>query len=316
MTFDSTLQIRSKDTMAQGVVALTLAHRRGRRLPDWAPGAHIDLVLPNGITRQYSLCGDRWDAHAYRVAVLREADGRGGSAYVHDHLRVGDLVGVGGPRNNFPMVPAPTYLFVAGGIGITPMLPMIAQADLMGVGWTLLYFGRSRSTMAFLDELAAVYGERVVVVASDEGAALDLSSRMAAAATASAKVYVCGPQRLLDAVEIECATWPTGRLRTERFVPREQAAPALNDSFEVELARTGITVTVPPRISVLDAVVSAGVNVLASCREGTCGTCETTVLAGAPDHRDSILDDIEQAAADCMYPCVSRSCTDRLVLDL
>ena len=253
--------------------------------------------------------------HTYRVAVLREADGRGGSAYVHDHLQVGDLVGVGGPRNNFPMVPAPTYLFVAGGIGITPMLPMIAQADLMGVDWTLLYVGRSRSTMAFLDELSA-YGDRVVVVARDEGGALDLSSRMAEAATASAKVYVCGPQRLLDAVEIECAAWPAGRLRTERFVPREQAAPARNDSFEVELARTGVTVTVPPTTSVLDAMVSAGVTVLSSCHEGTCGTCETTVLAGVPDHRDSILDDIEQAAADCMYPCVSRSCTDRLVLDL
>ena len=156
----------------------------------------------------------------------------------------------------------------------------------------------------------------MVVVARDEGGALDLSLRIAAAATASAKVYVCGPQRLLDAVEIECAGLPSGRLRTERFVPREQAAPARNDSFDVELARTGITVTVPPRTSVLDAVVSAGVTVLASCREGTCGTCETTVLAGSPDHRDSILDDIEQAAADCMYPCVSRSCSDRLVLDL
>ena len=132
MAFDSALQVLSKDTVAHGVVALTLAHREGRRLPEWAPGAHIDLVLPNGITRQYSLCGDRWDAHTYRVAVLREADGRGVSAYVHEDLQVGDFVGVGGPRNNFPMVPAPNYLFVAGGIGITPMLPMIAQADFHG----------------------------------------------------------------------------------------------------------------------------------------------------------------------------------------
>lgn len=155
-----------------------------------------------------------------------------------------------------------------------------------------------------------------MVVARNEGATLDLPTRMAAAESVCAKVYVCGPQRLLGAVEAECATWPLGRMRTERFVPREQSAPVRSDAFEVELARTGITVTVPPRTSVLDAVVAAGVTVLSSCREGTCGTCETTVLAGAPDHRDSILDDAEQDAQDCMYPCVSRSCTDRLVLDL
>src|SRR5690242_3898534 len=134
-----TLAVTGKELVAEGVATLTLARPDGGRLPDWTPGAHVDLVLPNGTTRQYSLCGDRWDAHRYRVGVLREPAGRGGSAYVHDHLAVGDAVGLGGPRNNFPLVPAERYLFVGGGIGITPLLPMIRQATLLGADWELLY---------------------------------------------------------------------------------------------------------------------------------------------------------------------------------
>ncbi|AHK34371.1 phthalate dioxygenase reductase [Rhodococcus opacus PD630] len=311
---DAALRVVAKELVADGVVALTLRHPDGRRLPDWAPGAHIDLLLPNGLTRQYSLCGDRWDAYSYRVGVLREPAGRGGSAYVHDALAEGDLVGIGGPRNNFPLVPAPKYLFIAGGIGITPLLPMVRQAELMGIDWQLLYGGRTRTSMAFRDELAA-YGDRVSVVPRDERGHLDLSAHLAAADD-DAKVYVCGPAPLLSAVEKCCADWPVGTLRTERFVPEDRGAPLRDEPFEVELARSGLAVTVTPGASVLDAVQAAGVNVLSSCREGTCGTCETTVLAGAPDHRDSVLDDEERSAGDCMLICVSRSCSDRLVLDL
>ncbi|MBV6761607.1 PDR/VanB family oxidoreductase [Rhodococcus opacus] len=312
---DAALRVVAKEVVAEGVVTLTLRHPDGRRLPDWAPGAHIDLMLPNGLTRQYSLCGDRWDAHTYRVGVLREPAGRGGSAYVHDELAEGDLVGVGGPRNNFRLVPAPRYLFVAGGIGITPLLPMIRQAELMGIDWQLLYGGRTRTSMAFRDELAG-YGDRVVVVPRDEQGHPDLPAYLAAAAAADAKVYVCGPGPLLAAVEKCCAEWRVGSLRTERFVPQDRGAPLRDEPFEVELARSGLAVTVTPGASVLDAVQAAGVTVLSSCREGTCGTCETTVLAGAPDHRDSVLDDDERSAGDCMLICVSRSCSDRLVLDL
>ncbi|MFD7007988.1 PDR/VanB family oxidoreductase [Rhodococcus jostii] len=311
---NAALQVVAKEVVAESVVALTLRHPDGRRLPDWAPGAHIDLLLPNGLTRQYSLCGDRWDAYSYRVGVLREQAGRGGSAYVHDVLAEGDLVGVGGPRNNFPLVPAPRYLFIAGGIGITPLLPMVRQAELMGIDWQLLYGGRTRTSMAFRDELAA-YGDRVSVVPCDEQGHLDLSAHLAAEA-ADAKVYVCGPGPLLAAVENCCTGWPVGTLRTERFVPKDNGVPLRDEPFEVELARSGLAVTVTPGASVLDAVQAAGVDVLSSCREGTCGTCETTVLAGAPDHRDSVLDDEERSAGDCMLICVSRSCSDRLVLDL
>src|SRR4051812_16952879 len=150
----SVLRVAEKTTVAEGVVTLTLVAPDGSRLPDWAPGAHVDLTLAGGQTRQYSLCGDRWDPASYRVGVLLEPAGRGGSAYVHQQLEPGHLVGLGGPRNNLPLVPAPSYLFVAGGIGITPLLPMVRQAALLGTDWRLLYGGRQRSSMGFPDEVA------------------------------------------------------------------------------------------------------------------------------------------------------------------
>ena len=308
------LRVTAKDVAADGVVVLTLAHPAGARLPDWTPGAHIDLVLPDGTTRQYSLCGDRFDAHTYRVGVLREPAGRGGSAYVHDVLQAGDVVGVGGPRNNFALVPSQRYLFVAGGIGITPLLPMVHQADMLDADWTLVYGGRRRASMAFLDELAG-YGDRVHVLPEDRHGLLDLPTWLGTPAP-DVKVYCCGPGPLLDAVESACAGWPAHALRTERFLAKEQGAPVRDRPFDVVLARTGATVTVDLDRTVLDAVRDAGVDVLSSCRQGTCGTCETDVLEGTPDHRDSILGDTERDANDCMFLCVSRSCSDRLVLDL
>lgn len=311
----ATLTVCGKEDVAEGVVSLTLAHPEGARLPDWTPGSHIDLVLPDGTTRQYSLCGDRWDAHTYRVAVLREPAGRGGSAYVHDELTPGDLVGVGGPRNHFPLVPSKKYLFVAGGIGITPLLPMVHQAELLGADWQLLYGGRTRSSMAFREQLAEAYGERVHVVPQDELGLLDLAAWLGTPRP-DTKVYCCGPGPLLAAVQGACASWPPYALRTERFTSAVQTPPVRRTPFEVELRRTGRTVTVTPDESVLEAVRRAGADALSSCEQGTCGTCLTPVLEGQPDHRDSVLADHERAANDCMFLCVSRSCGDRLVLDL
>ena len=308
------LEVVAKTIVADDVATVTLAHPDGARLRDWAPGAHVDLVLGNGSTRQYSLCGDRWDPSTYTVGVLREPAGRGGSAWVHDVLQPGDRVGVGGPRNNFPLVPAERYLFVAGGIGITPLLPMVHQAELLGADWWLLYGGRRRASMAFLDRLAG-YGDRVQVVPQDEQGLLDLPAFLGEP-RADTRVYCCGPGPLLAAITAACADWPPYSLRTERFTADELAAPARETAFAVELARSGRTVEVAPGVSVLEAVGAAGVEVLSSCRQGTCGTCETAVLAGRPDHRDSLLDDDERAAGDCMYVCVSRSLDDRLVLDL
>jgi len=310
----SVLRVEEKTAVADGVVTLTLAAPDGGRLPDWAPGAHVDLTLDNGQTRQYSLCGDRWDAHTYRVGVLLEPASRGGSAYVHRQLEPGHLVGLGGPRNNFPLVPSNSYLFVAGGIGITPLLPMVRQAELLGADWRLLYGGRQRSSMAFLDELAG-YGDRVEVRPQDEFGLLDLPGFLGEPRPGT-KVYSCGPAPLLAAIEDACAGWPAHTLRTERFVAEEQSQPARTAPFEVQLARTGRTVLVTPEVTVLEAVAGAGVEVLSSCRQGICGTCETGVLAGLPDHRDSLLDDDERAAGDWMYICVSRARSDRLVLDL
>jgi len=310
-----TLEIRAKDTIADGVVSLTLAHPDAARLPDWTPGSHIDLVLPEGTTRQYSLCGDRWDPYTYRIAVLREPAGRGGSAYVHDRLAPGDLVGVGGPRNHFPLVPADRYLFIAGGIGITPLLPMIHQAELIGADWQLLYGGRSRASMAFREELSAAHGDRVHISPQDEYGLLDLAPWLDTPDPGT-KVYCCGPAPLLTAVEQACAAWPSYSLRTERFNAAALPEPVHQTAFEVELRRTGRTVTVMPDTSVLHAIRQVGADVLSSCEQGTCGTCLTPVLEGTPDHRDSILADHERAANDCMLPCVSRSRGDRLVLDL
>ena len=296
------------------MVTLTLARPAGGRLPDWAPGAHVDLVLPDGTTRQYSLCGDRFDAFRYQVAVRREAAGHGASAYIHDRLREGDVLETGGPRNNFPLVPADRYLFIAGGIGITPLLPMVAQADLLGADWTLLYAGRTRASMPFLAELAG-YGPRVRVFAAGAGQRLDLAAWLSEPRP-GAKVYCCGPDRLLAEARDRCADWPAYSLRTERFTPAAWPATAGSGPFEVELARTGATVTVGPGVTVLDAALGAGASVLSSCRRGLCGTCETGVLAGRPEHRDSLLDDEERARGDCMFICVSRSAGGRLVLDL
>ncbi|XVV15097.1 PDR/VanB family oxidoreductase [Actinoplanes sp. CA-131856] len=306
-----TLRVMAKVPVADGVVALTLADQAGARLPDWTPGAHIDVVLPDGLTRQYSLCGDRWDAYRYRIAVLREAGGHGGSAYIHDALEVGDAVGLGGPRNNFPLVPAERYLFIAGGIGITPLLPMIAQADLLGADWQLLYGGRS---LAFADDLRG-YGDRVQLRPESRYGLLDLPGFLSEYRPGT-RVYSCGPAPLLAALERACAGLPPHTLRTERFVAAALSGPARSTPFEIELARSKVVLTVTAESSVLDAINAAGADVLSSCRQGVCGTCEITILAGEPDHRDSVLDDAERAAGTCMFACVSRSLSDRLVVDL
>ncbi|WP_307849791.1 PDR/VanB family oxidoreductase [Qaidamihabitans albus] len=229
-------------------------------------------------------------------------------------MTTGDSVLIRGPRPNFPLVSASTYRFMAGGIGITPIVTMIRAAELEGTPWTLLYGGRSRDSMAFLDELAQ-YGDRVCIVPEDEQGRLPLQDWLALPEPDSL-VYCCGPPGLLDAVEQQCATWPSGSLHIERFTPREVGAPVLDEPFEVELVKTGTTIVVEPGTSILDAVARSGVPTLSACQEGTCGTCETAVLEGIPEHRDSVLDDEERAANDYMMICVSRSLTPRLKLDL
>ncbi|MEV6738222.1 PDR/VanB family oxidoreductase [Streptomyces sp. NPDC051104] len=308
--YEAELVVGRREPAAEGVLALTLRHPLGEELPAWEPGAHVDVLLGPGLERQYSLCGDPADRQAWRIAVLREADGRGGSAHVHEQVREGDKVRVRGPRNHFPLHPSPRYRFIAGGIGITPILPMLAAAEAAGAEWTLLYGGRTRRSMAFTAELER-YGDRVTVAPQDETGLLDLASVLDDVPDGTL-VYCCGPGPLLDAVEGRC---PAGTLRVERFQPKEQ--PAGDDGeFEVVLAQSGRTLTVPPHVSVLDTVRDAGVEVLFSCTEGTCGTCETDVLEGTPDHRDSVLTEEERESGETMMICVSRCRSGRLVLDL
>ncbi|MER8157246.1 PDR/VanB family oxidoreductase [Streptomyces sp. NPDC094472] len=316
--YEDTLLVARREEVASDVVALTLRHPTGRELPAWEPGAHLDLVLDPGPTRQYSLCGDPADRASWRIAVLRAPAGRGGSARVHDTLTEGSAVRVRGPRNHFALRPAARYLFIAGGIGITPLLPMTAAAEAAGADWRLLYGGRTRASMAFADQLAARYGGKVRLVPQDEEGLLDLAPYLDAPSDPGTLVYCCGPEPLLQAAEQACRAWPDRALRTERFQPRTDAAGAepAGGAFELVLTRSGLTLTVEPERSVLRTVEAAGVPVLYSCEEGTCGTCETDVVEGEVDHHDSVLTDEERASGETMMICVSRCRGPRLVLDL
>ena len=312
---ESELVVEKVERVADAVVALTLVDPDGASLPPWTPGAHVDLQLGD-LVRQYSLCGDPSDSRSYTVAVLREPESRGGSAYVHEQLAEGSRVTVRGPRNHFALVSAPRYVFIAGGIGVTPMLPMIAEAEATGADWHLWYRGRARSGMAYVDRLAE-YGDRVSLLPGDETGPLDLATVLAEPQDGTA-VYVCGPERLLVGVEEICgASWPSSALHLERFAAKEIEAPEGGErEFELELAASGVTLTVPPDKSVFQVIEDAGISVLGSCHEGICGTCEAIVLEGDVDHRDSVLNESERAANDAMMVCVSRCFSDRLVLDL
>jgi ferredoxin-NADP reductase len=306
-------RIAGKEQVADGVVLLTL-EVPDRTVPPWEPGAHIDLELGPGLIRQYSLCGDPGDRVRLQVAVLREPASRGGSRMIHEELGIGDTVGVRGPRNHFQLVGAQGYAFIAGGIGITPILAMVRSVERSGKPWQLLYGGRRRSSMAFAAELRALGRDRIQVCPEDETGLLDLAGFLATQPPEIA-VYCCGPEPLLTAVERACVRLGRG-LHMERFGPAVPIEHARDSSFEVELRRSGRLLRVEAASSLLDALLADGVDVEFSCSEGTCGTCETQVLGGIPDHRDSLLTEQERAAGDVIFPCVSRCKSGPLVLDL
>ncbi|MGW6576123.1 PDR/VanB family oxidoreductase [Streptomyces sp. NPDC054945] len=296
--------IVSRTEPAHGVLQLTL---ESPDLPAWTPGAHVDVTLPSGLVRQYSLCGDPADAGRYTIAIRLIEDGRGGSREAHAQLVEGAELDLRPPRNRFELVPAPSYVFVAGGIGITPILPMLRAATATGADWTLLYGGRSLDSMPFLDDLAA-YGDRVTVVPEDEVGLPDLA--LLAAAAPGTLVYCCGPEPLMLAVT-EAAQDPAA-VHLERFAP--SAAPGPARAFTVELRRSGRVVEVAADESTLAAVRRELPDTPYSCEQGFCGTCQHRVLEGAVDHRDELLTDQERD--DSMLLCVSRAKGDRLVLDL
>ncbi|MBB4979869.1 MULTISPECIES: PDR/VanB family oxidoreductase [Streptomyces] len=302
------VRVAGRAAPAEGVVELRL---EGEGLPAWQPGAHVDLVLPSGLVRQYSLCGDPADLSAYTVAtrlIEEPQGGRGGSREVHEQLREGVEIEIRGPRNRFPLVDSPAYVFVAGGIGITPVLPMLRAAEAAGADWRLVYCGRSRATMPYLKEIEALgAGGHLTVVAEDESGFPDL--RFLADLPDGTAVYCCGPDGLMDAV---AAAMPEGRApRLERFTA---AATTGGTAFEVELRRTGRTLTVAADQSLLSAVREELPGITYSCRQGFCGTCRQRVLEGEVDHRDELLTDEERDGS--MLICVSRCAGKRLVLDL
>lgn len=319
------LVVVGRTEVATGVVAIDLASHNGRDLPPWPAGSHLDVVIDDGraagstrVERQYSICSEPADRKHWRIAVLREDAGRGGSVYLHDQVAVGDRLRVRGPRNLFAFTPRTdhTYRFVAGGIGITPLLAMIDAAEAAGSPWTLDYAGRSLATMAFAEDLAGRYGSRVHLHAADRGARLDVAA-LAAATDADTEVYVCGPARLLDACETSMAS-AAGTLHLERFEAVEYGEPVWPGPFEVELAASGTVVTVTPEQTVLEAIEeqSPETLVLSSCRRGTCGTCEVPVLEGEIEHRDSVLTPLEREESAVMMVCVSRAACPFIVLDL
>ncbi|TIC81929.1 PDR/VanB family oxidoreductase [Nocardioides sp. GY 10127] len=317
-TPDLTLQVVGREDVGDTVV-LELAAADGGALPGWQPGAHVDLVLPDGLVRQYSLCGgpDQGPLEApttWRLAVLREAESRGGSSWLAEHAVPGTTLAAAGPRTHFALERGEgPVLLLAAGIGLTPLLPMADAALAAGREYALHVVGRE-GRLPFLDELAARHGEHLVVHLTDgPGGRPDLAALVEAAPRAV--VHACGPAGFLESVEAAC-TAAGSHLRVEHFVPEEQGDVVWDGAFEVEFALSGVTATVGPDQGILDVAEENGIFVLTSCQEGTCGTCETVVLEGDVDHRDSILTPAEREHGDRMYVCVSRAACPKIKVEL
>lgn len=315
-TFD--VRVRSRTVAAIDIVMLELVPAESA-LPPFTAGAHIDLHLPNGLIRQYSLLNDPVEDHRYVIAVQRDRDSRGGSSHVHEALHEGATVRISAPRNHFPLTEdAPHVVLVGGGIGVTPLLSMAARLAALGRSWELVYCARTRDHAAARDTLAG-YGGRVRFNFDQEpgGSILDLAA-LVAGAPAGTHFYCCGPTPMLGAFEAAMQARP-GFGHVEYFSPKAPdpaATQAVDHAFDVQLARTGTTIHVAADRSILDTLIEEGFDLPYSCQEGVCGSCETAVLEGAVEHRDFVLSDAEKAASKSMMVCCSRARGARLVLDL
>ncbi|WP_083636281.1 PDR/VanB family oxidoreductase [Bradyrhizobium sp. AS23.2] len=309
------LRVAKLSPAAEGVVVLDLRGEANQVLPSFQPGAHIELRLPIGVPRCYSLCGEPTDGDRYHVAVALAEQSRGGSSYIHRTLAAGDTLLTSPPRNNFPLVEeAASYQFIAGGIGITPIITMVRWCEQRGRAWRLLYLLRSRRNAAFLSEIET-FGDKVNLHFDDEAGHLFDVESFLRGVRSDTHIYCCGPSALMEAVEKSTADRLPGHVHFEWFTQRDIAG-ARNESFTVVLARSGREITVAPNQSILEALEAEGINVSFSCREGLCATCETAVLAGTPEHRDQILTPAERDAGKTMMICVSRAASDSITLDL
>ncbi|RKP50624.1 cytochrome P450/oxidoreductase [Trinickia fusca] len=311
-----TVTIASIDQAAHDIIRIRLEAPDGRALPRWTPGAHIDVECGSaGLLRQYSLCGDPMDARAFEIAVLREPNSRGGSAWLHAHAKVGLSLRIRGPRNHFRFdEQARKAIFVAGGIGITPISAMAHRAKALGLDYELHYSGRSRASMVLLDELVQQHGARLHLYVSQEGTRNTLDALRVEPGT---PVYACGPARLLDALELASAAWPADSLRIERFASVLTPLDHTHDqAFEVELEDSALQLTVPAGQTLLGVLRKHNVDVPSGCEEGLCGSCEVHVLAGEVEHRDAVLSKSERESNTRMMACCSRAKGGKLVLEL
>jgi vanillate O-demethylase ferredoxin subunit len=314
------VRVTRKAVEAEDICTFELTSADGNPLPAFSAGSHIDVQLPGGLTRQYSLCNDPAESHRYLIGVLRDAASRGGSAAMHGQVHEGSLLQISPPKNHFALAhQAPKHLLLAGGIGITPILCMAERLAATGASFEMHYATRSRARTAFVERIGrAPFADRVHFHFDDGAAAqkLDIAALLAAQPTGT-HLYVCGPQGLMDAVlgAARADGWDEPRLHYE-FFGADVTARAGDGAFEVQLASSGRLIAVPAEQSVLAALADAGVFVPSSCEQGVCGTCLTRVIGGVPDHRDQYLLPEEQAANDQFLPCCSRAKSARLVLDL
>ncbi|WP_426536413.1 PDR/VanB family oxidoreductase [Bradyrhizobium sp. McL0615] len=313
------LRVRRISYEAESINSYELVSPDGGDLAPFTAGSHIDMHLQNGMIRSYSLVNDQSERHRYVIAVNRDASGRGGSCFVHNAIRAGDLIDVSAPRNNFALhEEAECSVLIAGGIGITPLMSMIRRLEALERPWKLSYAARTRRAAAFLGDLDAIRPDvhrNLHLDFDDEraGRTFDLAT-IVANAPAHAHLYCCGPVPMLEAFETATAGRPAGHAHVEYF--QAKRAPALEGGFEVRLARSNRTIVVEPGKSILDAALDAGISANYSCAEGVCGTCETRVIDGIPDHRDLFLSSEEQAANKTIMICCSGSKSGTLVLDL
>ncbi len=312
------VRVREKRIAALGVAAFVLEAEDGGALPPFEAGAHVDLALPNGLVRQYSLCGAPGRSACYELGILLEAEGRGGSRSAHADLHEGDRLRISAPRNLFALVPGRHAVLMAGGIGITPILAMAEHLAAAGASFELHYFTRSQDRAAFVERLdGPAFAGRIHYHFDDRPETrLDIPARLSAPA-ADTHLYVCGPGGFMDHVldSARAAGWADANVHSERFTaaPADHAA---DDPFEVEIAGTGTVVPVGAGQSVVAALAAAGISVPVSCEQGICGTCMMQVVEGIPDHRDMYLSDEDHAANDQFTPCCSRALTPRLVIQL
>jgi tetrachlorobenzoquinone reductase len=315
--------VRSITLLAAETIGVEFVASDDIELPAFEAGAHVDLLLPNGIRRSYSLYNRPTDRHRYVVGVKKASPSRGASSYIHDGLRVGQRIEISRPRNNFPLVrSAARSIFIAGGIGITPIWSMIQTLEGEGAEWKLYYAARTSRDAAFLSELQALslaHPGRIDIRFDHEPgvAMLDIETIVKENARPGVHFYACGPSLMLDAFEAATTSVPRPNRHLERFSADAKAASesALTE-YEAVLAKSGMTLRITPEKSLLDTLLDAGVNVDFSCMEGICGSCRVAVREGLPDHRDHVLTDEERARNDTVLACCCSSRTQRLVLDL